>query len=258
MGKDTDATRSVVIPITSSSTKTEKSEVKHHLGVAGFLSDGAAKREYLMLSRVRFQAYATDSLLMASDALKATPDELREIILNAATGMKDRYDIDSFTVVTPGLELVSTEELAELGLQSINLSTAITTECVRQELKHVGLLGTAWDTAEDGPLATALKKRRVKSYAPPETTMRQMLLFCVQLGMLSGICYEQKTYQANEFCLKAVDSICQSTSNLDGLVICNPELRWLAKDIMSCHPNLKIVDATQIHWDAMRKFVTGA
>lgn len=258
MGKNTDATQNVVIPLSGATAETKTDEVRHNLGVAGFLSEDAAKREYVGLSRVRFQVYALDSLLMRLEAVKVKPETLRDIILNDAVGMRDGYGVDSFTVVTPGLELLSEEDFAELGLKSVNLSSAIAVECARQKLKHVGLLGTAWDMAEEGPLVKALKKRHIKSYVPPEIGIRQMLLTCAQLGMLGSLYYEQQVYKANKFCLKAVDLICESAPDLNALVICNPEFRWLAKDITSRWPKLKIVDATQVHWDVMRKFVAGA
>lgn len=252
----------VVLPFLDAQapTQVEGNNTQHRLGVAGFLNDDTFKREYLLLSRVRFEAYARNPLLTDVNETVTGQDsskKLQEIILEGIQGMKDHYTIDGFTIVTPGLELLTKRMIEEIGVKFVSLSAAIAAECAQKKLKHVGLLGTKWDTAESSPLVTALKRRHIKSYSPPDASMSQMLTACAQLGA-SGIIYYQRPYKASDFCLEAVNSICETTPKLDGIVLCNPEFRWLAKKVTSRWPKLRIIDATQIHWQIMRNFIIDA
>jgi aspartate/glutamate racemase len=223
--------------------------------VLGVLTNGTFSREYKMLSDLRSAIVSHNGSVIK--VMQEQPEakelsQIRRIFSEAIEAAKS--DIDSVTVATPCLETLGREIADEYGLGFVSRNQAIMEECQKYNLHSVGLLGTDWDMNLNSPLAQLLKQHAIRVISPTDEGVTRLMTHCVYYEVKGGIYYDGKSYGSEEFCLGIIDDMVKK-GKVDGVVLCNGELRYLEKGIRQRWSDLKVINAMPLHWQAIRNFV---
>lgn len=227
------------------------------LGVVGFLTEWARKKyqevstlEFGYLWREQTQTLAQDNL--ASVAL----EELRAALKVDIQNLSDEQSwVNTLAIATPGLELITTEDIAATGLKLVSLLTVIAEHCQTLGVKYAGLLGTELDIAEDGPLALALRAQGIQTWRPEQPDMRRRLSQYALTALDSSETHPNGDPEAIKYCIEVVDRMLFETAGfMDAVIVCNPELRPLMPHIQRLKRSREsfvaahIIDATGLYW----------
>lgn len=232
------------------------------LGVVGFMSPYGCLA-YRRFSGVDFFDVAEDAIpVMISNEITAETRAQLETELNTTiTTLKCRNPwVNLLAIATPALDI----DVSIPDLQIISPVEAIVQHCLNSEVKCVGLLGTEWDTASDGPLAKALNQCKIQPWEPQERERRHALSQCVISALREPVLYKGQKVDAVKFCLDTVSQMLYETVGLmETLILCNPELRQLRPPLNDMFARKrkfatmpKILDVTDIYWPRIIEVVS--
>lgn len=228
------------------------------VGVVGFLSERGL-RYYQDFSEARYFYSPSDDVrkIFSNDITIEAQDEFCAIISEQIRQLKQQKpQLGSISVATPALDLLSSEQLSDLGLEKISPSELVAEHCVQNGIRRPALIGTEWDTAPGSPLIRVLEDRGIEPLTPRDRAMRHLLTVCALNAMQTSVQYANVLREANDFCIDVIRRMLYESANtLDALVICNAELRPFISRI---HPCLKqqivgisVVDIALLHWSAI-------
>lgn len=240
----------------------ENEHLSGKLGIVGFLSQ-YGRLAYRRFSGVDFYDVAEDriSAIIYGAITDDRYERLKMELYTTVTTLKCRNPWVTFlAIATPALDLGSSIP----GLKVISPVGAIVSHCLTVGAKHIGLLGTEWDTAKDSPLAVALAQCGIQVYEPQEKERRHALSACVLDALRGSVRYNDKDVSMIDFCLDTVNQMLyESVGLMDVLVLCNPELRQLRPSLANMFirkrefvPVLQVVDVTDIYWPTIDKAIS--
>ncbi len=223
--------------------------------VLGILTQEVYSREYRMLSGIKAGLLTFNSGLieiMQEDLEAKDLSQIQQCFSESVTKAIDEKQANAVTVATPCLEPLGSLIAREQSMEFLSLNQEIACSCEKHQLRNVGLLGTSWDTSQNSHLVTMLKQHGIGVSIPSDTAVRNLLTHCVRYEVRGGIYYNGKSCDSEAFCLSAVEDMVER-DQIDGLILCNGELRYLAKDIGQKWPQLKIINAMLVHWQLLQK-----
>lgn len=230
------------------------------LAVVGFLSKKGA-RDYGHRGGLEFNSLPTEQvreLLVKGEYTPANLERLRAALQADIATLQCQYSwANCLAIATPGLELLTNEEVESLKLEFFSQIQVLTDCCVEQKFTRVGLLGATWDVCSGSPLVVALKQQGIEplvldvSYHAPVTA-------CAAGALHNYIQHQGRMLSADDYCVEAVGQmIHEACGTMQALVICNPELRPLMSLLRSKRKQVfartTIIDLPGLYWDFLSK-----
>lgn len=228
------------------------------MGVAGCLSNGSF-RTYQCHQRVIYCCLPDEAIgeILRSDVTDDTEKRLRSAVLEHARRFKQQsLWMNTISFATPALEVLSPEQLFELGLELLSLNVLIAEHCVKHGIRRPALIGTQWDMAPSGPLRATLARYGIEAQSLTNAEMSHSLTACVFNEANGYISYGGLLKETNDFCVDVANRLLyESAGTLDAFIICNPELRhfipWLRQRLRGSNAAIPIINATELHLAAL-------
>lgn len=234
------------------------------LVATGFLSDEGADA-YRKLSGLNWEfpcVERTRELLRKRNIAPLVDYERLHAALQAdVSDLKRQFPkIDCLAIATPGLEVLTKEEVKATGLEICSQTEMLVRYCIEHGLKHVGLFGTEWDVSKEGPLAQALEQNHIDAYVPKQEH-RASLSACATVALRTYPQLHGRLLESEDYCAEVVDyMIHEACGTMEALVICNPELRALMRLFKSKRKQFfavtPIIDLPGLYWHGIAERIS--
>ncbi len=231
------------------------------LAVVGFLSKEGA-RDYGYRGGLDFNSLPTEQvreLLVKGEYTPANLERLRAALQADIATLQCQYSwANCLAIATPGLELLTNEEVATTGLEVFSQSKLLVEYCLQHNLRSIALLGTEWDIAANSPLVRALEENDLEVWTPRPEYWHGLSICAMNAMDDRWISTHSCIVSADDFCAEATSwLIHDSCTMLDGVVICNPELRPLLRSLRARRKRFfataPMIDLPGLYWDFLSK-----
>ena len=202
-----------------------------------------------------YSAYCTHLLepIKDSEWYQDLYDTLREEV----RGMIDKQlaegnPLTALSAVTPGFSIDLDDIAEEYGLETIDIRDVIGNECYALGCRKVGLIGTELDADPQGILGSHLAQwYDVKPIQVLTDDDARYGNYAVR-GLAHDIAIDRDKmlWSLKDLILQAVYV---AYEQCDCMVLCNAELEELEGPIRRNFPNMPVINATRLHWEALRK-----
>lgn len=234
------------------------------LVVTGFLSDDGAS-SYRKLSGLNWgfpRVERTRDLLAKRNIVPQVDYErLRTALQTDVLDLKRQYpEITCLAIATPGLEVLTREEVEATELEIYGQINMLVRYCVEHGYNHIGLLGTEWDVCAESPLVRALGQNQIGVYTPNPEHCASVSV-CATTALKAYLQLHGRILDSSDYCTEAVDyMIHRACGTMEALVICNPELRALMPLLKSKRKQFfattEIIDLPSLYWSELAKRIS--
>ena len=163
--------------------------------------------------------------------------------------------LKAFTFATPGLEVAMPEVVklrSEYGnLKFLSLAQALAAKCAEAKAFRVLVVGSNFEACGANGLSRSsdwfwntLKEKGIRPALRSEGCIYNAIMYNIECGFNISTYCQNKVYDSFEFYRKLVLA---RMDDLDGVLVCNPELHELSVKLREMFPKLEIIDAFEVH-----------